>query len=176
MTHKMQYGRWLAAAGALCALGRPGMARADLVTVTPSVTFSSGLYHYDYTITNNGPTDLLDVTLQVLPGPSTIQNLSVPDGFLGSFDPGLGLVDFLGNVDMNGLPVDFTPNSTLDGFMFDSPYKPSPSFFSALKLDGTSLLGVTSAPVPEAGSAALLGAILTSGGIALRRRGRARRG
>jgi hypothetical protein len=175
MIRRRQYGRLLAAAGALCALLAPGAARADLVTVIPTVTMNGSLYHYDYAITNNAPEDLAIVSIPVLPGPDTIQNLSVPDGFVGSFDSGLGFVDFLGDVDMDGNQVVFGQGTTLSGFMFDSPFAPGPGVFQALSVSGTSFVGSTSAPVPEPGSFALMGAAATSGLFALRRRRAARR-
>lgn len=169
MTRRMQYGRLLAAAGALCAFLAPGAARADLVTVIPTVTPNGSLYHYDYAITNNAPEDLAIVSIPVLPGPDTIQNLSTPAGFLGSFDSGLGFVDFLGDLDV------FAQGTTLSGFMFDSPFAPGPSVFQALSVSGTSFVGSTSAPVPEPGSFALMGAAASTGLYALRRHRAARR-
>jgi hypothetical protein len=173
----MQYGKLLAAVGTLGAFLAPVAVRADLVQVVPTVTQMGGLFHYDYAITNNASENLLDVTIPVLPGPNTIAGglVNVPDGFVGSYDSGLGLVDFLANVDMSGNPVVFGMGQTISGFSFDSPLAPGPSTFQALTESGNTLFGSTAAPAPEPGSFALLGAAATSGVFALRRRATRRR-
>lgn len=158
MLRTRQYTWPLGLSALVYALVVPNIARAvtlgsDLmqdVTVTPTTTFDDGLFHYDYTISNNTTNDFLLVTLDVAAQPNTIQNLSTPDGFIGIFDAGLGLLDF-GGEDSPG----FTAESTFTGFEFDSPFQPRVSSFTALRLDANenpvTFTGRTSAPtaVPE---------------------------
>jgi hypothetical protein len=164
------YGTPLGLAGALCALLTPGRGEAQ-ITVTPDVTLGNGLYHYDYTVANNGTTDLLDVAIDVAAMPDAIQNLMAPDGFQTSFDSGLGIVDFLADSHT------FTAGGSLSGFAFDSPFGPTDSTFTTLDVNGDTFTGATAAPtgVPEPGGVALLGAAATTGIVALRRRRAARR-
>ena len=127
-----------------------GSERGQDVTVVPTTTFDDGLFHYDYTISNNTTNDFLLVTLDVAAQPNAIQNLATPDGFVAIFDAGLGLLDF-GGEDSPG----FSAGSTFTGFEFDSPFQPEVSSFTALRLDTNenpvTFTGRTSAPtaVPE---------------------------
>jgi hypothetical protein len=104
----------------------PAAARAD-VTVDALVTpLAGGLFHYKFSITNDSLADLFLVTITDAPlGEQRITDtLSAPQGFLASYDPGLGLLDFLG---------DSTPNFPIgktDGFAFDSAFGPSVNFTS----------------------------------------------
>lgn len=147
-------------------MGMTAFARAD-VTVTPTVSFDNGLYHYDYTVANNSADELAILTLTTLPGADTIQNLMAPDGFLADYDSGLGLVSFL-----EGDTGTFDPGSSVSGFSFDSPFQPGGTTFEALTIEGASVVGTTLAPAPEPGSIATLGALLATGAAVWRRRRR----
>lgn len=170
MIRPRQYARLLGLAGALCALVLPSTTRAQ-VAVTPTVTSSGGLFTYDYTITNNTRLDLVLVTIPTVSAPGAVRNLTAPAGFLASFDPDLGLVDFIEGTQA------FTAGRTFSGFRFDSPIGPAASQFTALNVQGNELRGATLAPVPEPGSLAL-GLTLAPGLIlvSLRRRKLLRKG
>ncbi len=166
MIRSRQCAKLLGLAGALCALVLPGAARAQ-VTVSPTVTSSGGLFTYNYAVTNNTRLDLVLVTIPTISGPGSVLNLTAPAGFLASFDPGLGLVDFIEDTQA------FTAGRTFSGFRFDSPFGPVASQFTALNVQGGATRGPTLAPVPEPGTLAL-GLTLAPGLIlvSLRRRKR----
>ena len=154
----------LGLAGALCALIVSGMARAQ-VTVNPTVTPNGSLFHYDYCINDGTSSDLALVTIGVAQNdPNAVMNLTVPSGFKSNFDPGFGLVDFIGDTQS------FTAGQTFCGFDFDSPIRPQPSSFTAFDVTGKSFAGPTLAPTPEPGSTTLLLALGASGTLFLRRR------
>jgi len=158
------------ACGALGLLAVAGAARAQIL-VTPSVTFASGLYSYDYTIANNSSDDIYDIAINVTPGAGTILDLTVPTGFLGNYDPGFGIVDFLSDSSV------FGAGTALGGFTFESPLPPAPSTYAALTLDITTF-GPTQSPVPEPGLPALIAGIGSVGLIGWRqakRRGMAQK-
>lgn len=126
------------------------------VAVTPTVTFSSGLYTYDYSVTNNTMETLAITTFDVRPLADAVMMPSAPLGFDIAFDSGLGLVSFFEDTDPATLDT-FAPGSTVSGFMFTSPYQPTVSNFEALDINGMSFFGTTLAPanVPEPGTVAL---------------------
>ena len=145
--------RLLGAAGALCALSAAPAARSQ--QVVPVVAFNNAVYHYAYTVTNNTPDDLFDLTIHVAPGVGMVQNLTAPAGFMTSYDSGLGLVDFLEDTS------NFTA-TPLSGFAFDSPLAPQQSTFDANLTDGNGNISTLSGPVlaplaavPEPGTLAL---------------------
>ena len=152
-------------------LGFLGTARSQ-VLVDAVVTFdsSASLFLYQYSVTNNGSADLAIITFGVAPGSDTVLSPSAPTGFLISFDPGVSLVSFTEDND-SGTPQTFAPGTTVSGFSFSSALGPGSVQFEAQDANGDSFFGVTSAPIPEAGTSALLvfGAALL-GGWFLRRR------
>ena len=158
----------------LLTLGTIGVASAQVI-VTPIVTFSSGLYHYDYSISNTSASDLFDLDISVPTDAAAktqvIRNLMAPAGFVAANDSVLGLVSFLEDTST----FTATPKN---GFTFDSPFSPGAALFTA-NLSPPSggivtLNGRTSAPVatPEPGSLAAFGALTASGLLAIRRKSR----
>jgi hypothetical protein len=150
----------------LCAAGA---ARAQ-VTVTPSVTFSNGLYHYDYSVTSTLANDIPLIDVDVAPQADAVQNLMAPSGFQATFDPGLGEVTFLEDTSTFG-------STPVSGFTFDSPLPAIATQFHALTVDDNGGLSTLSGPtlgpqVPEPGQVALLAAFSLSGTLLLRRRNR----
>ncbi len=155
MIQTRQYTTRFAALGALAACVLPRAASAQVV-VTPVVSpVNGGLYHYDYSVTNNAPLDLSIVTTTVLSQPDAVLNLTAPAGFNAFFDPALGLLDFVEDTST------FAAGTTVSGFQFDSLFAPAAAPFQALALDsGGNLVtysGATLAPagVPEPGALAL---------------------
>ena len=137
------------------------------VTVTPTVTQNGSLFHYDYRIMNGVTDDLSIITLEGLPMQNdAVKNLMVPNGFVGSFDSGLGLLSFLEGTQA------FSVNTTFSGFGFDSLFGPVDGTFSALDINGTEFRGNTliAAAVPEPGTVSLLCGVVTGAVFALRRR------
>ena len=136
-------------------------ARADFI-VTPTVTFSGGLYHYDYTVTNTDAAagvELLLVDILVPDTDAAVLNLMSPSSdFVVFTDPTLQFVSFLENTIF---AFGATPVS---GFTFDSPFGPAPTTFGATFLDAAGDLressGVTVGPnasvVPGPGAIVLL--------------------
>src|SRR5437870_2875031 len=94
MQKSHQKGRYVTLVSVLCILCFAGAASAQ-VTVSPTVTFSNGLFHYDYSVTNTSVNDVFLVDVHVTQQGDTVQNLMAPAGFQAAFDPGLGLVSFL---------------------------------------------------------------------------------
>ena len=127
-------------------------ARADLM-LSPSITSSNGVYTYDYSIWNNTSSDLALVNLYVPVGVDQIMNLMTPAGFLGAYDSGLGIVTFLS--DTSTITSDFHG----DGFSFQSNDAPGTISTSALTINGQTLQGTTTGPVPEPGSLAMLAGV-----------------
>ncbi len=143
------------------------LANAQTPTVTGTSSFSSGLYRYNYTITNNSPNELIDVAIHINSGP--VLNLTAPIGYTTNYDVNLGLVDFLENTSV------FATGTPVSGFFFDSPLAPTRfGVFDALTADSlgnsASYSGTTLAPSPEPGSLALMGAAALSGAFLLRRK------
>lgn len=166
MLQTQHYAQSLGLAALLYALV-PNSAYAASLTVTPTTTSENGLFHYNYTISNDTINDFLLVTIDVAAQPNAIQNLVTPTGFFSNFDPGIGLLDFAGPASTG-----FTAGSTFTGFEFDSPLQPRASSFTALRLDANenpvTFTGQTPAPVPEPSSTAGLVALLP-GFLLLRR-------
>jgi hypothetical protein len=137
----------------LCILTAPSVSSALLVvqdTVTPGV----GVFHHEFTITNNTVDDVAIVSIVDAPigDPFIAGSLVVRAGFLGSYDSGLGFVDFLGDTQL------FAVGTTTGGFEFDSAFAPTPgppsrfAAFEALTVNGDLITGdvqSTAVQVPE---------------------------
>ena len=155
----------LAAPLMLC-LGSAALAQAP--TVIPAFTFSGGVYHFNYTVTNNSTNDLFDVSLHVPTGAGIIFNLTAPAGYQAAYDSGLGLVDFLEDSSI------FATGTPVSGFTFDSRLQPGRNQIDGLTVDSngniitTSFIGTT--VTPEPGTFALLGAAVSVGAVVMRRR------
>jgi len=138
----------------LCVLTVPSVSNALLIvedTVTPGV----GVFHHEFTITNNTIDDVAVVSILDAPigDPFITGSLIVPVGFMGSYDSGLGVIAFLGNTQL------FAAGTTTGGFEFDSAFAPTPSpsslftAFEALTVNGSFITGDVQsavAQVPEA--------------------------
>lgn len=139
-------GAWLAA----------NVCHATLMVEATVQPLNGGLFHYEYAITNNTPTDVVLVSILDAPiNDMTITStLTAPVGFLANYDPGLGIVDFLEATQR------FDLGTTVSGFRFDSAFGPAPGLFSAFEAfntDGDKLTGtIQTQVVPEPGTLALL--------------------
>ncbi len=150
----------LALAGAFGAFFSAGSARAQLqVVVAPTVTQTGSLFTYNYSITNFTSADLAIVNISGLPQESdTATNLTAPDGFQTTFDPGVGILSFSPTLTSTQA---FSAGSTVSGFSFDSVFSPSTVSFDTLDVNGATSAGTTlgpgGAPVPEASTLVSLG-------------------
>lgn len=131
----------------LCILIMSAAVHADVivdVTVSPIV----GGFHFDYSITNSEPVDVVIVSIA---GPASDPligaTLTAPVGFLANYDFGLGFIDFLEGTDL------FAAGTTTGGFGFDSASSPQPTTFVALSDVGQKIAGRTQVPggvsIPE---------------------------
>jgi hypothetical protein len=112
-------------------------------TITPEV----GSFHYELSVENTGPEDITLVTLDAPVGdPLIAPSLTTPVDFIGSYDGGLGLLDFIEDTDF------FAAGTTTPGFSFDTMAGPGDAFttFNALGTLGDTFSGpVTYTVVPE---------------------------
>ena len=137
-------------------------AHAGLIVESAVSALGGGLFHYDFSIENSGPTDVLIVSILNAPlaDPDIDASLMTPAGFSANYDPGLGIVDFLEDTAL------FSVGPKLSGFGFDSAAGPVSSFFdvfTALDLNGHELTGQV-AHIPEPTTLALIvlgGVVLT---------------
>ncbi len=174
MIQHVQYKSLIGMVSVTCLFILPGMAYAQVSS--PAVTFTNGLYHYDYSIANTTADELLLVTIQVLPFNDPVNansptnpnnpvfNVNAPAGFSSAYDPVNGFVSYLEDTSQFTL----TP---LSGFTYDSALAPMPSTFNSTFLTSTTS-GTTLAAVPEPGSIALLGAMSAAGCFSMRKRRR----
>jgi hypothetical protein len=139
----------LAILGATCLAARA-------LTIDGQATAIAGGFHYEFTINNNGPDDVAIVSIPDAPAsdPLIAPSLTVPAGFLGNYDSGLGIVDFIGDSDL------FTLGTVKSGFSFDSSVSPAAnfSFFEALTIGGDFVTGPINfrlVGVPDGGSTLL---------------------
>lgn len=152
MNNPRQYVRLLVLAGALllCALALPGVAHAEPVMLSPTVTnLGGGLFGYNFTVMNNSTFNLSAISLFSLPtAPNAIQNPSAPIGFNVFPDAALGRIDFV-VANTGGVGA----GTSLSGFRFNSPFLLSTVSFTALALDANgnilaTFTGVTLIPNP----------------------------
>ena len=126
-------------------------------TVTPT---GGGLFNYEYSITNNEVEDVSIVSITDAPfgDPNIDSTLLAPAGLMANYDPGLGIVDFLEDIDLFGI------GTTKNGFTFTSAFGPASNFmtFEALTVNGNFISGQVQKDirpdvvVPEPGTIALL--------------------
>lgn len=128
-------------------------AQAGLAVSLTSTPLGGGVFSYQYSIANSGPEDLavVSITDAALGDPLIGATLQTPAGFLGSYDPGLGIVDFLSDTSV------FGAGTILSGFGFMSMSSALNQFmtFEALSLNGSLITGTVdliASPVPEAGT------------------------
>jgi hypothetical protein len=95
-------------------------------TVSPA---GGGLFHYEFTVTNDTPDDVILVSL--VDGPLNDLDLDAslvaPPDYLASYDPGLGIVDFL---EASAL---FAAFGSVGGFAFDTSAGPESGFFTTFE-------------------------------------------
>jgi hypothetical protein len=155
MNRSTLYKSLLGLAVALCILTAPSLSQALIITAKVAPT-GGGLFHYDFSITNDGLEDVVLASIVDAPtGDADIDNtLFAPAGFLASYDSGLGIVDFLSDADL------FAVGTTKKGFGFDSSSGPTDGFFdvfTALTINGDELAGqVQQQVIPEPSTIALL--------------------
>ncbi len=155
MTRPTQHRNLLGLAVALCVFFTASAAHATLI-VEATVTPIGGLFHYDFSVTNNAAEDVVIVSITDAPvgDPFIDPSLVAPVGFLASYDSGLGFVDFLEDTDLFGV------GTTKSGFMFDSASGPTATTFStfeALTVQGNLLTGqIRTNVIPEPGTITLL--------------------
>lgn len=122
-----------------CILMVSGMGHAALnvsATVSPA---GGGLFHYVFSIQNTGPDDVAIVSIGAPVNDAYIDpSLTAPSGFISSYDPLLGFMDFLEDTDL------FAAGTLADGFAFDSASGPAGGFFKtfeALTVNGDKITG-----------------------------------
>jgi len=149
--------RYLVGLVALGACLAASVCHAALMVEATVQPLSGGLFHYEYTITNDTPDDVVLVTITDAPtneDTNITNTLAAPVGFLASYDFGLGFVDFLADTSL------FGSMTTVSGFSFDSAFGPAAGFFNAfaaLTLNGDTPTGaIQRQVVPEPGTLALL--------------------
>jgi hypothetical protein len=156
---------------ALLALGAITPVHAQL-TVEPSVTASAGMFHYNYTVSNNTASDISVITLAGLfSAPNAVQHLVAPTGFGALFDPGVSLLSFFEDAQS------FTAGGSFGGFMFDSPYAPGAGTYEAISIFGDVTNGRATVPssiptisaVPEPSTYAAVGGLLLVALVAQRK-------
>jgi hypothetical protein len=126
---------------------------ASAVIVDMLVTPLGGSYRYEVSVNNDEVVDLAIVSIIDAPlgDPLIDPTLTTPAGFLGSYDDGLGFVDFLADTD------GFLAGTTVGGFRFESLSAPGTFFttFTALSVAGDEFTGPinvrTNAAVPDTG-------------------------
>ena len=140
--------KWIIAANVICA----GFAHSQALlpsdinaTISGTTTFdnNSGLYTYNYSITNYGGSPKVADEFHIPLRGASILNITAPAGWEGTvnragtmmgwcackeegFVPPPGFID-----DGRGIPSKFSvaPGATLSGFAFQSPYPPSPGTY-----------------------------------------------
>lgn len=145
-----------------------GLAAVLFVCLTPQVSqallidatvesIGGGLFHWEFTINNDGAVDVLLVTITDAPlfDPEIAPTLTQPLGFTASYDSGLGLVDFISVSEVFGV------GQAWSGFAFDSQAGPAANFsgFQALTDNLETITGSVSVhevPVPEPATLTML--------------------
>jgi hypothetical protein len=132
--------------------------------VTP---IGGGLFHFEFSVTNDSIDDIVLVSIDAPPGDASIgATLLAPLGFLASYDSGLGIIDFLEGTDL------FSVGTTITGFSFDSNMGPGNGAFddfSGLTVDGDTFSGtvettvVSAVPEPSTAASVAVGAAVLIG-------------
>lgn len=152
---------------ALCLTFAEPAQSAATATVGISVTdIGMGIFQYDLTIANTGTEDISIISINDAPLNDTIilTTLQSPPDFFASYDPGLGIIDFLEDTST------FTAGSVTTGFAFQSDTAPDTAFqdFSGFTTLGEPVTFSANAVVPEPSVAALAFAGII--GLLMRRR------
>jgi hypothetical protein len=130
-----------------------GVHAADL-SLSGTVTPLGASFLYELEIANAGPDDYSIVSIIDAPLNEMLigNTLTTPAGFIGSYDGGLGIIDFLEDTQF------FAAGTVFDGFSFQSAVGPALAFatFSALTTQGATASGdvtweVRAVPEPSAG-------------------------
>jgi hypothetical protein len=137
---------------------------ADLDLSLLYTDLGGGIFQYELTVNNQGTEDVSIVSITDAPVGDLLitSSLTAPTGFVGSYDSGLGFIDFLEDTDL------FAAGTTHGGFTFQSGFAPGAYFtsFEALTSGGDPMVGgVTIIPEP---SGLMLFAIGLAGLIAWR--------
>jgi hypothetical protein len=129
------------------------------LSLSGTVTPLAGSFLYELDIANAGPDDysLVSITDAPLGDPLIDPSLTTPAGFLGSYDSGLGIIDFL------EAAQSFAAGTVFGGFSFESLTGPAAAFasFEALTTQGAPASGdisweVRAVPEPSGGMLSLL--------------------
>jgi len=146
-----------------------------LIVEATVLPLGGGVFHYDFSITNDEAEDVSIVSIVDAPlaDPLIDPSLATPAGFLGSYDGGLGFVDFFEDTELFGV------GTTKGPFSFNSMSGPAPGVFSAfeaLSIFGTLYSGdvdvtIVAPVIPEPGTVVLLAVgVSVFGLIAVRRK------
>jgi len=122
-----------------CILISSGMANAALDVKATVSSAGGGQFHYIFTIGNTGPDDVAIVSVDApLNDAFSAPTLTAPAGFLASYDPIVGFVDFLEDINL------FAVGSIVNGFTFNSSSGPASGYFDtfeALTINGDKITG-----------------------------------
>lgn len=147
------------------------------VMVHGTATPIPGAFHYELVVSNTGPEDIVLVSLVDAPldDPLIDPTLTTPPDFLGLYDSGLGIVDFLEDTDF------FGAGTETSGFSFHSLAGPD-AFFTSFEAFSTEadfisgdveirlLPGDPGSAVPDTGAAWVLFGLGLTGLISFRKR------
>ena len=135
--------------------------RADLFLDLTPTALGGGLYRYEASVENTGPTDIAIVSLVDAPANDSLigSSLFAPSGYSTSYDSTLGIIDLLPD-------IAFSVGTLIDGFGFQTTTAPGSllNLFEALTIDGDPISGrirYRTSGVPDGGPwlpALLLGA------------------
>ena len=121
------------------------------ILVRAAVTPLVGKFRYDFEVENTGPDDHVIVSIVDAPLADVLipPSLTAPTGFLASYDPGLGIVDFLEDTGL------FAAGTTVGLFTFESTTGPNSGFgaFEALSVAGVLTMGSVESTVLPAPTA-----------------------
>lgn len=133
--------------------------QALLMVNSTAADIGGGKFHWDFSVTNTGPTDFVIVSLDTAPmfDPFIDGSLTTPSGFLAAYDEMLGIVDFLED------SMTFAAGTTAEFFSFDAGVGPIASFFdvfTAIDLNGGIVQGPVGVPEPMTLSLLAAGGLL----------------
>ena len=129
---------------------------AHAALIVQSAVSGGGPFHYEFSVANSGPTDVVLMSLNAPTlDPLIAGSLVTPSGFSASYDSILGIVDFFEDTAL------FAIGTTFSGFGFDSNAGPVSSFFdifTELDVTGQTLTGRVNR-IPEPTTLALIALI-----------------